>query len=256
MESSRPREKRKTKEYITLRNGDRYEKNEQKLDRTRKEGLGQSGLKNARQRHMLYCNRRNFYTGHPPSIPYERSLWTTSVYGSIPYGTKHFRASEDENNSAIHKQPKFRNILPPIPLFDKFNREIFNTNVKTVLLYGAETWRTTKAITQKIQVFINSCLRKILQIRWLDTISNNVLWERTNQISAEEEIRKKRWKWIGHKLRKAPNCVTRQALTWNPQGQRKRGKLKNTLRQEMEIDMRKMNKNWMELEKKAQDRVG
>ncbi|CAH8654560.1 unnamed protein product [Schistosoma intercalatum] len=66
---------------------------------------------------------KTFYTGHPPSTPYERSLWTTSVYGSIPYGTKHFRASEDENNSAIHKQPKFRNILPPIPLFDKFNRE-------------------------------------------------------------------------------------------------------------------------------------
>ncbi|VDO86790.1 unnamed protein product [Schistosoma margrebowiei] len=54
---------------------------------------------------------------------------------------------------------------------------IFNTNVKTVLLYGAETWRTTKAIIQKIQVFINSCLRKILQTRWPDTISNNVLCE-------------------------------------------------------------------------------
>ncbi|VDP79093.1 unnamed protein product [Schistosoma curassoni] len=48
---------------------------------------------------------------------------------------------------------------------------------------------------------------------------------------------KKRWKWIGHTLRKAPNCVTRQALTWNPQGQRKRGRPKNTLRREMEIDM-------------------
>uniref|UniRef100_A0A183KI56 Uncharacterized protein n=1 Tax=Schistosoma curassoni TaxID=6186 RepID=A0A183KI56_9TREM len=49
--------------------------------------------------------------------------------------------------------------------------------------------------------------------------------------TAEEEIRKKRWKWIGHTLRKAHNCVTRQALTWNPQGQRKRGRPKNTLRQ-------------------------
>ncbi|VDO49703.1 unnamed protein product [Schistosoma margrebowiei] len=29
---------------------------------------------------------------------------------------------------------------------------IFNTNVKTVLLYGTETWRTTKAIVQKIQL--------------------------------------------------------------------------------------------------------
>ncbi|VDP58735.1 unnamed protein product [Schistosoma margrebowiei] len=69
---------------------------------------------------------------------------------------------------------------------------IFNTNVKTVLMYGAETWRTTKAIIQKIQVFINSCLRKILQIHWPDTISNNQLCERTNQIPAEKEIKKKR----------------------------------------------------------------
>ncbi|VDP53462.1 unnamed protein product [Schistosoma curassoni] len=133
---------------------------------------------------------------------------------------------------------------------------IFNTNVKTVLLYGAETWKTMKVIIQKIQVFINSCLRNILRIHWPDTISNNQLWERRNQIPAEEEMRRKHWKWIGHTLRKAPKCVTRQALTWNPQGQRKRGRLKNTLRREMEIDMRKMNKNWMELERKAEDRVG
>ncbi|VDP05466.1 unnamed protein product [Schistosoma mattheei] len=47
MESSRPKEKRKTKEHITPRNGNRYEKNEQELDGTRKEGPGQSGLENA-----------------------------------------------------------------------------------------------------------------------------------------------------------------------------------------------------------------
>ncbi|VDP37961.1 unnamed protein product [Schistosoma margrebowiei] len=75
---------------------------------------------------------------------------------------------------------------------------IFNRNVKTVLLYGTETWTTTKAIIQKIQMFINSCLRKILRICWPDTIINNPLWERTNQISTEEEIRKKRWEWIGN----------------------------------------------------------
>ncbi|VDP50600.1 unnamed protein product [Schistosoma margrebowiei] len=71
---------------------------------------------------------------------------------------------------------------------------IFNTNVKTVLLCGVETWRTTKAIIQKIQVFINSCLRKILRTRWPDTIRNNLLWERTNQITAEEEIGNKHCK--------------------------------------------------------------
>ncbi|VDO57640.1 unnamed protein product [Schistosoma margrebowiei] len=83
-----------------------------------------------------------------------------------------------------------------------------------------------------------------------------MLWEKTNQIPVEEEITRKCWKWIGHILRKAPNCVTRQALTWNPQGERKRGRPKNTLRRETEIDMSKMNKKLMKLERKAEDSVG
>ncbi|VDO58567.1 unnamed protein product [Schistosoma margrebowiei] len=37
---------------------------------------------------------------------------------------------------------------------------IFNTNIKTVLLYGAATWKTTKTIIQKKQVVINIFLRK------------------------------------------------------------------------------------------------
>ncbi|VDO90045.1 unnamed protein product [Schistosoma margrebowiei] len=128
---------------------------------------------------------------------------------------------------------------------------IFNTNVNTVLLDGSETFRSTKAITHKIQVFINSCLCKILQIRCPDTISNTLLWEETNQISAEKEIRK----WIGHTLRQASNCVTRYVLTWHPQGQKRSGRPKSMLRREMEIDMRRMNKNCTELERKAHDRI-
>ncbi|VDP40644.1 unnamed protein product [Schistosoma curassoni] len=54
MESSRPKKKWKTKEHITLGNGDRHEKNEQEFDGTRKEGLGQSGLENARRWPMLH----------------------------------------------------------------------------------------------------------------------------------------------------------------------------------------------------------
>ncbi|VDO56998.1 unnamed protein product [Schistosoma margrebowiei] len=96
----------------------------------------------------------------------------------------------------------------------------------------------------------------ILNIHWPDTISNSLLWERTNQLPAEEEIRKRRWKWIGHTLCKSSNCITRQALTWNPEGKRKRGRPKNTLRRIIEADMKTMNYNWTELERIAQDRVG
>ncbi|VDO67837.1 unnamed protein product [Schistosoma margrebowiei] len=133
---------------------------------------------------------------------------------------------------------------------------IFNTNVKAVLLYGPEAWNTTTTTIKKVQVFINSFLRKILNIHWTDTISNSLLWERTNQLPAEEEIRKRRWKWIRHTLRKSSNCITRQALNSNPEGKRKRGSPKNTLRRIIEADMKRMNRNWKELERIAQNRVG
>ncbi|VDP52447.1 unnamed protein product [Schistosoma mattheei] len=54
LKSSMPKEERKTKEHITLRDGDRYEKNEQQLDRTRKEGPRQSGLENAGRQPKLH----------------------------------------------------------------------------------------------------------------------------------------------------------------------------------------------------------
>ncbi|VDO53654.1 unnamed protein product [Schistosoma margrebowiei] len=151
---------------------------------------------------------------------------------------------------------QLNNVLNSKQLSTNIKVIIFNTNVKAVLLYGAETWRTTTTTIKKVQVFINSCLRKILNIHWPDTISNRLLWERTNQLPAEEEIRKRRWKWIGHTLRKSSNCITRQALTWNPEGKRKRGRPKNTLRRIIEADMKTINYNWTELERIAQDRVG
>ncbi|VDO88352.1 unnamed protein product [Schistosoma margrebowiei] len=72
---------------------------------------------------------------------------------------------------------QFKNIWNSKQLSTNIKMRIFNTNVKAVLLYGAETWRSTTTIIKKVQVFINSCLRKILNIHWPDTISNSLLWE-------------------------------------------------------------------------------
>ncbi|XP_061902656.1 uncharacterized protein LOC133649954 [Entelurus aequoreus] len=37
-------------------------------------------------------------------------------------------------------------------------------------------------------------------IRWPNTIDNQELWQRTDQKPAEEEILKRRWRWIGHNV--------------------------------------------------------
>ena len=87
-------------------------------------------------------------------------------------------------------------------IFLRANLRIFNTNVKTVLMYGAETWRVTKNITDKVQAFVNWCLRYILGIRWPETISHENLWRKTQEERMLTQIRRKKWKWIGHTLRK------------------------------------------------------
>ena len=105
---------------------------------------------------------------------------------------------------------------------------IFNPNVKAVLLYGSETWRSTQKTLKRIQTFINKCLRRILHLKWTDKISNTTLWKMTKQLPIENEIKKRKWRWIGHTLRKPPNTITRQAITWNPPGKRRRGRPRNT----------------------------
>ena len=131
---------------------------------------------------------------------------------------------------------------------------LFNSNAKSVLLHGAESWRTTKASMKKIQTFINQCLRGILRIHWPETISNENLWARAQQTPVEEDIRRRRWRWLGHMLRKPPSSIGSQALNWNPRGQRMRGRPRNTWRRELEKDIKRAEHTWEQLERIAQDR--
>ena len=87
--------------------------------------------------------------------------------------------TDKDTKSRINKARHAFNTLRPIwnssalSLDNKIR--IFNTSIKSVLLYGCETWRTTKSNTHKLQTFINRCLRNIINIRWPDVISNTDL---------------------------------------------------------------------------------
>ena len=80
------------------------------------------------------------------------------------------------------------------------------------------------------------------------------LWQRSGQISVEKAIRRRKWKWLGHTLWKPSSTITRKALTWNPQGRRKRGPPRNTWRRSLEAEIKSMGKSWYQLEKDAQER--
>ena len=68
----------------------------------------------------------------------------------------------------------------------KTKMRIFNSSVKSVLLYSSETWRITKHRVNKIQTFVNRCLRRIMNVKWSDKVSNTTLWNKTNQLPVEK----------------------------------------------------------------------
>jgi len=56
---------------------------------------------------------------------------------------------------------------------------IFNSNVKSVLLYGCETWKVTTQIRNKLQTLFDRYLRRRVGKRWPKIIRNIELWEAT-----------------------------------------------------------------------------
>ena len=85
-------------------------------------------------------------------------------------------------------------------------------------------------------------MRRILQIRWPETIPNEDLWEQTRQKPKEIQIKTRKWRWIGHTLRKTEGAVEKQALDWNPKGARRRGHPRITWKRSIEEEIREENK--------------
>ena len=121
----------------------------------------------------------------------------------------------------------------------KTKLRLFKSNVLSVLLYGAETWFLNKTQVSKLQTYINKCLRRIHKIFWPNTITNKELLERSDMIDIKSTIKQRKWRWLGHTLRKSPDDITRQALRWNPHlGKRNPGRPKNTWRRELEKELK------------------
>ena len=94
--------------------------------------------------------------------------------------------------------------------------------MKAVLLYGSETWRTTKSNMKRVQTFINRCLRTILRIFWPNVIRNDELWRATNQYPVEDgnQTEEIALDWTHHEARRLhPTPVTTLEPTRNKESQ-------------------------------------
>lgn len=73
-----------------------------------------------------------------------------------------------------------------------------------------------------------------------------------NKIRADIMIRK--WNWIGHILRR-DKSIAKQALDWNPQGKRRRGRPTITWRRSLIKEVEMTGKTWNQIKPIARDRI-
>ena len=120
---------------------------------------------------------------------------------------------------------------------------IFNTNVKSILLYGSETRRMTQA-----DLYEKLSTPKAL---YPEKVRKEDTWKKTIQETVAALISRRKWGWIDHTHRKPASNITRQALAWNPQGNRKRGRPRNSWRRDTEAEILRSGHSWKEIEKTA-----
>ena len=131
--------------------------------------------------------------------------------------------------------------------------KIYQSCVMSTRLYGSECWRMTESDITKLSVFHTKNLRRILQIFWSDTISNQQLLASCNQDSMKTIIMRRRWRWIGPVMRREQDNITRTALHWTPEGKHKRERPRNTWRRTMEAEIKTMQHTWGTIQKLAQN---
>ena len=115
---------------------------------------------------------------------------------------------------------------------------LYKTLVLPVLLYGCETWKMNKGDDKIVDVFQSKCLRKIFSVRWQDHVRTEDLLKRAHMNPLSKEVKIRRWKMIGHILRQDRENDCNVAISWAPEGKRRRGRPKTTWRRTVEREMR------------------
>lgn len=105
----------------------------------------------------------------------------------------------------------------------KFN--IYETMVKSTLLYGAETWRITEKYKAKVEAVEMDAMRRSLCISRTSHIRNDTVKQQMGiEGSIVTDIDNKQLTWYGHVQRMPETRLPKQVLEWQPTGRRRRGR--------------------------------
>ena len=89
---------------------------------------------------------------------------------------------------------------------------IYEACVLSTLLYTSETWTTYKGQETKLNTFHLRSLRKILNMKWQETVSNCRVIEMAGLTSVTTILSRRRMRWLGHVYRVNNTSIPKQCL--------------------------------------------
>ena len=78
---------------------------------------------------------------------------------------------------------------------------LYDSLVVSVLLYNCCCWAVPQKVLEAVDIVHRKHLRRLLNIFWPSTISNEALYTRTQTTPLSKRIEKARWTMLGHVLR-------------------------------------------------------
>ena len=104
-------------------------------------------------------------------------------------------------------------------------RKIFNQVILPVLTYGSETWSLTKAMERKLVSTQRAMERIMMGITLKDRKRATWIRMQTKVEDILATIKKKKWTWAGHVMRRSDNRWTLRITEWIPrESRRSRGR--------------------------------
>ena len=137
-----------------------------------------------------------------------------------------------------------------IPL--KIRGSVYESCVRSVMLYGAETWRMTEGIEDILKRCDRRMLRYMAGVRLIDMVHSKEVAKRCGLAEIQEKMRQRRLQWFGHVRREKEGGGLKMVEEMSVQGVMPAGRPRRTWRDTVEVDMKSLGIG----EELAMDRAG
>jgi len=121
----------------------------------------------------------------------------------------------------------------------KTKERLYDACIRSVLLYGCETWPMKKDDLDRLSAFEHICWRRILRIPYTAHVENETVRKRFHHEELTEHLlQKRRLRWLGHALRMPDERLPKATLMANglPGWKRPLGRPRKTWQRTVQVD--------------------